>query len=229
MRHLVNIMIKKFKEPLIRGGILVVCAIVSLFSLLEAGLKSGREEYFNQKPKITHLSSTSLKVEWNLYPQFSKTTHYQVQLNSSLYGFSTKETSKTVNKLQPGGTYRIAVVTYDNGTVAGVSSSTAIFMAPAAPTGITASQIGSASVELAWLGVNTATAYRIYLGSDTLLLEVNASETRAFITYLPDIFSAESRASQRPSRCFWAAESHQQRRVPAPVADRQSESASCEF
>ena len=185
MRHLVNIMIKKFKEPLIRGGILVVCSIVSLFSLLEAGLKSGREEYFNQKPKITHLSSTSLKVEWNLYPQFSKTTHYQVQLNSSLYGFSTKETSKTVNKLQPGGTYRIAVVTYDNGTVAGVSSSTAIFMAPAAPTGITASQIGSASVELAWLGVNTATAYRIYLGSDTLLLEVNASETRAFITDLP--------------------------------------------
>jgi len=183
--YLVNIMIKKFKEPLIRGAVLVVCAIVSLFSLLEAGLKSGRDEYFSQKPKITHLSSSSLKVEWNLYPQFNKSTHYQVQLNSALYGFSTKETSKIVSKLQPGGTYRIAVVTYDNGTVAGVSSATAIIMAPATPTGITASQIGTASVELSWLGVNTATAYRIYMGSDTLPLEVNAPETKAFITGLP--------------------------------------------
>lgn len=182
MVQLVSIMIRKIQEPLLRGACLVACAVVALFSLLEAGLNAGRDEYFNQKPKVTHLNSSSIKVEWNLYPNFNKTTHYQVQLNSALYGFSTKETFKTLTRLEPGGTYRVAVVTYDNGSVSGVSSSTSIMMAPAAPAELTAYQIGTSSVGLAWQAVNTATAYRIYQGSETFLLEVTASETRAYLT-----------------------------------------------
>ncbi len=182
--QLVRIMIRKFQEPLLRGACLVACAVMALFSLLEAGLNAGRDEYFNQKPKITHLSSSSMKVEWNLFPGFNKSTHYQVQLNNALYGFSTKETSKTLTRLEPGGTYRVAVVTYDHGSVAGVSSATSVQMAPSAPSGLIAYQIGTSSVGLAWQAVNTATAYRIYQGSGTFMLEVAASETRALLTGL---------------------------------------------
>ena len=184
MSRLVKLMIRKIQEPLLRGVVFVIIAVVALFSLLEAGLNAGRDEYFNQTPRISHLNSSSMKVEWNLYPQFNKSTHYQVQLNNALYGFSTKETSKTLYKLQPGGTYRVAVVTYDKGSAIGVSSATTVMMGPAAPAGISTYQIGTDSVGLIWQAVPTATKYRIYQAPDKLLSEVDAPETKALISGL---------------------------------------------
>lgn len=184
MSHLVKLMIRKIQEPLLRGVVFVIVAVVALFSLLEAGLNAGRNEYFNQAPRISHLNSSSMKVEWNLYPQFNKSTHYQVQLNNALYGFSTKETSKILYKLQPGGTYRVAVVTYDKGSAIGVSSATTVMMGPAAPAGISTYQIGTDSVGLIWQTVPTATKYRIYQAPDKLLREVDAPETKTLISGL---------------------------------------------
>ncbi len=178
-------MIRTIQGSFFRGAGLVVLAVISLFSLLEAGLDAGRNDYFNQLPRISHLSSTSLKVEWSLYPQFNKTTNYQVQLNNALYGFSTKETSKTLVNLEPGGSYRVAVVTYNEGTVAGVSSYALVLMRPSVPTSLAAGLIGTASCELSWMPVNTATAYRIYESPDKLLAEVEASVTRKLLTGLP--------------------------------------------
>lgn len=180
--QLVGKMIRKIQVPFIRGLCLVVFAVISFFSLLEAGLKAGRSEYFNQLPRITHQDSASLKVEWSLYPEFNKSTHYQVQLNNALYGSSTKETSKNLTRLQPGGTYRIAVVTYDKGSAIGVSSATTVLMAPPTPTGISTWQIGTDSVGLIWQAVNSASKYRIYQNPDKLLLETDASETKAFLS-----------------------------------------------
>ena len=177
-------MIRTIQGSFFRGAGLVILSVISLFSLLEAGLNAGRNDYFNQSPRISHLSSTSLKVEWSLYPQFSKTTNYQVQLNNALYGFSTKETSKTLANLEPGGTYRVAVVTYNNGSVAGVSSPTIVLMGPATPTSIAAAHIGTASCELSWMPVNTAVSYRIYESPDKLLAEVAAPQTSKLITGL---------------------------------------------
>jgi hypothetical protein len=174
-------MMRKLHVPLFRGLCLVILAVISLFSLLEAGLKAGRNEYFNQQPRITHLNSSSIKVEWSLYPEFNKTTHYQVQLNNALYGSSTKDTAKTLTHLQPGGNYRVAVVTYDNGAAIGVSSPTSVLMAPPAPTGVSTWQIGTNSVGLIWQPSVTATKYRIYQNPDKLLLEIDASDTKAFL------------------------------------------------
>lgn len=175
-------MIRKINESLFRGMGLVVLIVASLFSLLEAGLNAGRTEYFNQPPTIRHLSPDSLTVEWTLFPQFNKTTHYQVQLNHALYGASTKQTSKTLTRLQPGGTYKIAVVTYDSGSAVGVSSPTTVLMAPAAPATLSAYDIGTASVGLMWTGVETATSYRIYQSPDKLLVELDAAENKYLLT-----------------------------------------------
>lgn len=175
-------MFRKFNGSLLRGVGLVVLAAVSLLSMLEAGLNAGRTEYFNQPPQVRHLTPDSLQVEWTLFPQFNKTTHYQVQLNHGLYGASTKDTNKTLHRLQPGGTYKVAVVTYDNGSAVGVSSPTMVLMAPAAPAVLTTYDVGTASVGLLWQRVDTAVKYRVYQSPDKLLQELDASENKVFLT-----------------------------------------------
>ena len=156
--------------------------IAALIGLLEAGDNGRAGEYFAQAPSVTHLSPEEVKLNWNLYPQFNASTHYQVQLNHTLYGSSTKNTWETVKHLEPGGIYSMSVVTYDKGAAVGVSSPTSILMAPAAPAEIGTYDLGSASVGLFWQKVDTATGYRVYQASDTLLQELTASQTKVFLT-----------------------------------------------
>jgi|GEM_PF-1368083 len=177
-----EIMKKNLKGSLLKGATIVLLLIALLIGLLEAGGDSRTSEYFAQAPSITHLSPEKIAVSWKPYPGFNTSTHYQVQTNHALYGFSTKHTAKTVEHFQPGGTYSIAVVTYDNGSAVGVSSPTTILMAPAAPAAIGTYDLGSASVGLFWQKVDTAIGYRVYHASDTLLQELTATQTRVFFS-----------------------------------------------
>ncbi|NCB37547.1 MAG: fibronectin type III domain-containing protein [Erysipelotrichia bacterium] len=173
---------RSFKGSFLRGVFIFLLAVSSLIGLLEAALDKSRSEYFNVPPAITHIAPDALAVSWQTFPQFNKTTHYQVQLNHALYGSSTKLTRQTVTNLQPGATYKVSVVTYDNGSAVGVSSPTAVLMAPSAPTQIAAYDVGSASLSLGWQSVDTATGYRIYQSPDVLLKEVGADVTKIFLT-----------------------------------------------
>ena len=177
-----NQMKRNAKGSLLKGAGIILLIVVALFHLLEAGSDPKNSEYFVVAPSITHLSPESVKVSWTVYPEFNDSTHYQVQVNHALYGSSTKKTYETVNHLAPGGTYSLSVVTYDKGSAAGVSSPTSILMAPAAPTEIGIYDLGSASVGLFWQSVDTATGYRVYLASDTLLQELPASQTKVLLT-----------------------------------------------
>lgn len=156
--------------------------IAALIGLLEAGDSGRPGEYLAQAPSVTHLNPESVKLSWNQYPQFNASTHYQVQVNHTLYGSSTKNTWETVKHLEPGGTYYLSIVTYDKGAAVGVSSPTSILMAPAAPADIGIYDLGSASVGLFWQKVDTATGYRVYQASDTLLQELTATQTRVLLT-----------------------------------------------
>jgi len=173
---------KNFKRSLLQGAGIIMLLIAALIGLLEAGDNTRAGEYTAPAPSVTHLSPESVKLSWNLYPHFNDTTHYQVQVNHTLYGSSTKNTWETVKHLEPGGTYNLTVVTYDKGAAVGVSSPTSILMAPAAPAEIGIYDLGSASVGLFWQKVDTATGYRVYQASDTLLQELTATQTRVLLT-----------------------------------------------
>lgn len=164
----------------VTGSVLLFFA--ALLGLLEAGNDTRNTAYFAQSPTITHMSPEEVKVSWTLYPQFNDSTHYQIDIDHTLYGSSTKMTWQTVKHLHPGETYNISVVTYDKGSAVGVSSSTRILMAPAAPQNIGIYDIGSASLGLFWQQVDSATGYRVYQASDTLLQELTATQTRVFLT-----------------------------------------------
>jgi len=163
------------------AGILLLI-VVALFRLLEAEPNVRPDEYFAQPPSISHLSPESVKVSWTPYPGFNASTHYQVDVDHALYGSSTKNTRETLVRLVPGGTYSLSIVTYDKGAAVGVSSPTSILMALAAPAAIGIYDLGSASVGLFWQNVDTATGYRVYQASDTLLQELPATPTRVFLT-----------------------------------------------
>lgn len=173
---------KKFTGSLLKGAGIALLLIAALFGVLEAGNDLKSSEYFTHSPAVTHLNPESVKVSWKLFPQFNDSTHYQVQINHSLYGSSTKNTWETVKHLQPGGIYSMSVVTFDKGAAVGVSSPTSILMAPAAPAEIGTYDLGSASVGLFWQKVDTATGYRVYQASDTLLQELTASQTKVLLT-----------------------------------------------
>jgi fibronectin type 3 domain-containing protein len=166
----------------IKDAFFLLLFVIVLKTLLVAGSEINRSAYFNVSPAIRHLSPASIEVSWGLFPEFGRTTHYQVQLNHSLYGSSNQDTRQALVRLAAGSTYEVAVVTFDNGSAVGVSSPSIILMAPPAPQNIGTYSIGSASVGLFWQKVDTAIRYRIYESPDTLLREVNASETRAFLS-----------------------------------------------
>lgn len=168
----------------VKGIALLIFCLLALKTLLVADTDPHSSEYFNVAPAIRHISPQSVEVSWTLFPDFNKTTHYQVQYNHTLYGSSTKGTREILANLQPGATYDFSVVTYDNGSAVGVSSASRTLMAPAAPAEIGVYSIGTASVGLFWQKVDTAIKYRIYTLPDILLKEVDAAELKTVLTGL---------------------------------------------
>ncbi|MEW6712628.1 MAG: fibronectin type III domain-containing protein [Candidatus Riflebacteria bacterium] len=163
---------------------LAISAIV-MISLLEAGpVNEKNSEYFNQKPTISNLKPDQFDAAWTTYPQFNDRTHYQVQLNHSLYGSSLKTLNTTVKHLEPGGTYDVALVTYQDGSVVGVSSAVTLLMPPGAPTGVTVYDVASSGFKVIWQQVNSALKYRVYRFPDQLLAEVDEPANKASVTGL---------------------------------------------
>lgn len=159
----------------------IALAVVGLIGFLEAGSEREKSGYFAVAPVISNIKPDEFQVSWTIFPEFNDKTHYQVQLNHSLYGSSQKITGTTVRRLQPGGTYDVAVVTYHNGNVAGVSSETRVLMAPASPAHINIYDVGSASFKIIWQQVNTALKYRVYRFPDVLLAEVDEPANKAAV------------------------------------------------
>ena len=172
--------------PVLAGSVLVVTyLIVSLCNSLYAhSLNNRKDSYFSRVPVIENIKSDKMSVSWDPYPDFNNTTHYQVQLNHALYGSSTRDNKIDLQSLQPGSTYKTSIVTYQDGTVVGVSSPTTVLMAPAIPQGITPYNIGSASFALVWTKVHSATEYRIYEFPNKILATTSADINTAFITGL---------------------------------------------
>ena len=159
-------------------------AVVCLISLLQARGKVDDAAYFAIAPVLSNVKPDQVNVSWNVFPGFNGKTHYQVQLNHSLYGSSLKGTVAQVQNLAPGGIYDFAIVTYHNGSVAGVSSATRLQMPPGTPAGLNVYDIGSASFRVIWEQVQTAQRYRLYRFPDVLLAEVDDPGNKAFVTGL---------------------------------------------
>ncbi|MGM0600897.1 MAG: fibronectin type III domain-containing protein, partial [Candidatus Rifleibacteriota bacterium] len=159
--------------------------------ILEAVQRPEADEFFQAAPVISELKPDQMRVDWAVYPEFNSSTHYQVQLNHALYGSSVKVNYNKLYNLQPGGTYDVSVVTYHEGTVAGVSSYTRVIMAPPTPLEINIYDVASASFKVIWQKVPQTEKYRIYRDPDTLLAEVDGSENKALVTgFAPgEIFS----------------------------------------
>ncbi|GAB4273479.1 MAG: hypothetical protein Kow0029_13230 [Candidatus Rifleibacteriota bacterium] len=160
-------------------------AVVTLISLLQAQGLRDAASYFSIAPVITNIKPDQMEVAWTPFPEFNSKTHYQVEINHALYGSSTKNTSAKLFNLEPGGTYDVAVVTYHNGSVAGVTSYARVMMAPAYPESISVYDIGSASFKIIWQQVKTATSYRVYRFPDIILAEVAEPGNKAEIHGLP--------------------------------------------
>lgn len=202
----------------IKGSWLIIFWFLALRAILGAGLVAPESAYFSAAPTIRHLSPESVEVSWTLFPEFSKTTHYQVQVNHALYGSSTKGTREILTGLAGGGSYHISVVTYDNGSAVGVSSPTAVIMAPEAPQGIGIYNIGTDSVGLYWQKVDTAVKYRVYLFPDTLLQEVEATELKTLVTGLTpgSLITLRLTALNGTGESFFSVDQQVQLLPPAP-------------
>lgn len=164
-------------------GILLL-GVLAFKTILVAQQERQTNPYFAVAPTVNHVKPDTLDVSWTLFPDFNKTTHYQVQINHTLYGSSTKATAMRLEGLQPGGVYDVSVVTYDNGSAKGVSSPTRVLMAPQSPKLLGTYEIGTSSVGIYWQKVDTALKYRIYEHPDTLLAEVAADQTKTHLTGL---------------------------------------------
>lgn len=176
---------KKNKTGSYRNIILLVAimSVVVLISFLEAASPENAA-YFAMVPAVTNIKPDQLDVAWTVFPDFNERTHYQVQLNHSLYGSSQKTTGTTVRRLEPGGTYDVAVVTYHDGKVAGVSSATTVLMGPPAPVDLYVYDVASAGFKIIWQRMKTASKYRVYRLPDVLLAEVDDPANKATINGL---------------------------------------------
>lgn len=162
----------------------LVVAVLGLINLVEATNKRDVSAYFAMAPTISNIKPDQLDIAWTVFPDFSDKTHYQVQLNHSLYGSSQKSTKTTARNLEPGGIYDVAIVTYHNGTIAGVSSAAQVLMGPPAPIGVSLYDIGSASFKIIWQRAQSAVKYRVYRFPDILLAEVDDPTNKASVVGL---------------------------------------------
>ncbi|RCK79473.1 MAG: fibronectin type III domain-containing protein [Candidatus Ozemobacter sibiricus] len=128
-------------------------------------------------PTISQITPSGFRVSWIPYAQFSPRTHYQVQIDHALYGSSLFGTTTQVEGQSPGTTVAVSVVTFHDGHVIGVSSTTTVLLGPAAPAPVYATEITSSTFRLTWRPVPTADHYRIYLFPEQLLQTVPASVT----------------------------------------------------
>ncbi len=173
---------KKSNRSFLQG----LCLFSIFVALLVGGnliaqTNRGARDYFAKPPVVSEVKSDGMTVSWDTYTEFNKTTHYQVQLNHTFYGSSTKFTSEKLVGLQPGGIYDVTVVTFQNGSAVGVSTASRILMAPASPEGVNAYDIGSASFGIIWRKVPSATEYRVYEYPNKLLATVSGDKNSAFI------------------------------------------------
>lgn len=128
-------------------------------------------------PTISQITPNGFRVTWIPYAQFSARTHYQVQIDHALYGSSLFGTTTTIQGQFPGTTVGVSVVTYHDGHVIGVSSTTTVLLGPATPAPVYATDITSSTFRLTWRPVPTAESYRIYRFPEELLQTVPASIT----------------------------------------------------
>jgi hypothetical protein len=176
---------KKIQGSFKKVSLLAMFFVVVVFlSYLSADNFTENRNYFAQAPQLSEILPDQLEVTWTTYPDFNSRTHYQVQLNHALYGSSQQDLNTLVKNLEPGGTYAVSVVTYHEGTVAGVSSPATVLMPPAVPSEIMVYDVGSASFKLIWQQVNSATKYRVYRFPDILLAEVDEPQNKVTLTGL---------------------------------------------
>ncbi|MDN5280579.1 MAG: hypothetical protein PWR01_4544 [Clostridiales bacterium] len=176
---------KRIQGSLLNSFVLAsVMVILGLIGLLDAMDKGDSAIYFATPPQVSDVLPDKMKVSWTNYPDFNDRTHYQVQINHSLYGSSTKITRAELARLEPGGTYDVQVLTYHEGKVVGVSSPTNVLMAAPTPQNVSLYDIGSASFKIIWQQVQTAEKYRVYRFPDILLAEVDEPGNKAEITGL---------------------------------------------
>jgi hypothetical protein len=176
---------KKSKTGSYRNILLLVAIMsaVALISFLEAA-NPDHVAYFGMAPSVANIKPDQLDVAWTVFPDFNERTHYQVQLNHSLYGSSQKTTGTTVRRLEPGGTYDVAIVTYHDGKVAGVSSATTVLMGPPAPVDVYIYDVASAGFKVIWQRMKTAEKYRVYRFPDILLAQVDDPANKATVNGL---------------------------------------------
>lgn len=176
----------KRERSLLKAVVASFVAVVLLVSvsIIKAQTNSDISTYFATAPVISDIKPDSMTVEWGSYPNLNKTTHYQVQINNMLYGTSTRFNRYELTKMTPGRTAKVAITTYHEGKIAGVSSATTVLMPPDPPKGITGYNVGSASVGLIWRKTISATEYRVYEYPNVLLASVDGASNSVYLTGL---------------------------------------------
>jgi hypothetical protein len=167
-------------------------------------------------PRISAITPDSCLVHWDPYTQADFSTHYQVRLNTFLFGSSTQQTTMAVGHLIPGNTNKIDYVIYHQGKILGISSSTSMLMAPATPSSLFADQISTTSFRLTWLSVPTATEYAIYT-NEVLHSEVTAPHVQTTLTgFLPGEVIRVQVAARNPSGLSYFSRALLVRLLPPP-------------
>ena len=184
--NIVVISMKKFKilgstiSPIF-SFLFLVGLIVFAGTILQAEEDPEVTKYFKTGPTVQKLSNSSIEVSWNQFPNANASTHYQVMLNHTYYGSSTKGLKQICKFMIPSSEVSVNVVTFHNGEFCGLSSATTILMPPPVPTGILVTNVATSSFEILWDKVETATSYKIY-DSDKLLAQKAESGTNNRLT-----------------------------------------------
>ncbi len=138
-------------------------------------------------------SPTSVAVSWSASFDLSGIKHYLVYMNGALKATVTG-TSTTVTGLSPETTYSFSVMAVDNaptpntsGASATVSATTPAVpdtTAPAAPTGVTATKLGTDSIRVSWSASSDASGIKEYRVSMNGALKATVTGTTATVTGL---------------------------------------------
>jgi len=128
---------------------------------------------------VSNITQTSLSLSWT--DNATNETGYRIYQDNSLIGnLATNSTSFNVNGLTPNTTYTFRVAAYNTGGESSAQiSATTLSPAPAAPTGLAASNITQTSLTLSWTdNATNETGYRVY--QDNSLVGTLAANSSSF-------------------------------------------------
>ena len=138
-------------------------------SILATTLPTAPEGLYASK-----VSTTGAQLDW---VGSAGATGYNLYVNGTLQKMNLSTTSYTMTGLTPGQNYTVYVTAVDAAGESAASSSVTFTTAPAAPTGLTASNVTPSEATISWTASSGATSYNVYVNNVKVQTGITTTST----------------------------------------------------